>query len=198
MGLHMERLEEQRELTSTSAVPMRPTFNCGGEIVVRFQRTLFRIDVIYAHMAIHRSIASRPVQARTQPVNRRPPRFLNTFLSQPLPDRGTLGAANESRTDAQLRADPQPDGPLRHSNGARIPVTAESQGVGDNGGDDAVTRTDNSVSRHPSSPLRDADPPDENLHNETTATRKRQKISGFGILIPSDQQKPSKMFNNRA
>lgn len=164
---------------------MRPTFNCGGEIIVRFQRTLFRIDVIYAHMAIHRSIASR----RSQPTHRRPPRFLNTFQSQLLPDRGARGAANDPGADAQLCADPQPDGPLRHLNGAGSPVTAESQGVGENGGEDAGTREDDSVSRNPSSPLGDADRPDETLHNKIPATRNRQQIPGLGVLIPWDQQK---------
>lgn len=42
-----------------------PTYDCGGEIIIRFQRTLSTIDVRYAHAAIHRKVASRRTQTQT-------------------------------------------------------------------------------------------------------------------------------------
>lgn len=152
---------------------MRPSFNCGGEIVVRFQRSLSRIDVSYAHMAIHRNIASRRSQARSKPR-----RSHITCRLHPLPDRDALDVAKE---DAQVNS------PVVPLNEAAPQVTVESQNSSEIDLASSGIREDRPVSRYPSSPLDDTVTPDGT--NGTLGTQIRPRTPGPDHSIPSHHKR---------
>ena len=148
---------------------MRPTYNCGGELVIRFQRTSSKIEVRYTHMAIHRTAASKPV--------RWAPESLYTFQVKSMSGRGTLGAAKDSR------AEPRASGLQMHLNEPASQVAAESQDVIDNADPNPGIIEEQHGSLHPSFRSSDAEPPNDSTHSETVGSRKRKQRSSSELVV---------------